>query len=136
MPGDRDRSPSGQVERQDEIEETLASIVDEQCRAQKNAVTVNTVRTEAEERLGMASGFFKGHSFWNRRSKEIIMEFWVRTPPRSGRSPLTPHHRTGTSAENPLGPKGPRPNRRPLENRTPQRNGSRPNVTTVSRRNG
>ena len=50
------------------IESTLREIVRE---GRVDPVTVNTVRIAAEERLGLAPGFFKDGA-WKARSKDVI----------------------------------------------------------------
>ena len=55
------------------IENTLREIVRE---GQVDPVTVNNVRTAAEERLGLAPGFFKNGE-WKSRSKDVISSVFV-----------------------------------------------------------
>lgn len=56
------------------LESTLRDIV---RKGNLDPVTVRSVRTAAEERLGLAQGFFKNHSEWNDKSKDVIGEAYV-----------------------------------------------------------
>lgn len=63
------------------IEQTLRDIV----KAGKiDSVTINNVRTAAEEELGLPQGFFKSTE-WKTKSKDIISEAFV-----CGRPPNSP----------------------------------------------
>jgi hypothetical protein len=57
------------------LEKTLRNIV---RKAEVDPITVKRVRTAAEERLGLDTGFFKGHGEWNEKSKDIIEAAFVR----------------------------------------------------------
>lgn len=57
------------------LEKTLRDIV---RKAEVDPITVKRVRTVAEERLGLDTGFFKGHEEWNEKSKDIIEAAFVR----------------------------------------------------------
>ena len=57
------------------LENTLRDIV---RKAEVDPITVKRVRTAAEERLGLDTGFFKGHDEWNEKSKDIIEAAFVR----------------------------------------------------------
>ena len=51
------------------LEKTLRDIV---RKAEVDPLTINTIRTAAEERHNLAPGFFKSHGEWKSKSKDII----------------------------------------------------------------
>lgn len=62
------------------LEKTLRDVV--RALAKENlTATVNTYRAEAEERLGLDSGFFKTGE-WKAKSKDVITEAFVRRSTR------------------------------------------------------
>ncbi|KAL8711027.1 MAG: hypothetical protein Q9220_004408 [cf. Caloplaca sp. 1 TL-2023] len=123
------------------IEQALRHAVEALYKSDPQQITLKTIRTRVERDLGLDSAFFKSHTTWNARSKDVIQSQVAAQeaqsqPPSSQPAPeVTPQKQNGTrkAARTASGPK------RPLESEEAPRKrqkGDRSSSTPLSEVNG
>jgi hypothetical protein len=71
-------APSAALPSDLDLEQALRRVVRNAFKAEDEpAITVSSVRTSAEEALGLQPGFYKGDGKWKEKSKGIIHEAFV-----------------------------------------------------------